>query len=391
MSVATRLALLAATAAALITVVAVPAGRSSHGAVRDKSPAWSPDGTLIAFAKSGDDFEEIWVTRTDGTDHRKLSPDNARETQPAWSPDGRRIAFASFSAGNWDVYVMDADGSNRTSVISSSSNDTAPTWSPDGSQLAYQRADDFAGPAEIRAVRADGSGDRTLTSRARNVTPSWSPDGNRIVFTSTRDGNRELYVMNADGSGVRRLTATPDRREDDPSWSPDGARIAFAAGDDVRRDIYVVDAEGSDERRLTRLAKPVWWPRWSPDGARLVFFDFPYPSATIYLVNADGLGLTTLFGRLGFVRLTVTPKRPIAGRAVTVALTVAGAGAGSQVACRATLAGHPLAPVARSFSGGRARCVWRPPRSAKGKLVRGSIAVSDRGARVAGAFLFRVR
>lgn len=369
-------------------LVAVPAALSSHGAVRDKGPAWSPDGTLIAFTKAGNDFDEIWVARPDGTSHRKLTAAGARDTQASWSPDGRRIAFTSMLAGNWEIHVMDADGGNRMRLTSHPLHDTAPGWSPDGSQIAYQRGDEAGTSSEIRVMRADGSGDRVLAMGARNAAPSWSPDGSRVVFSSTRDGNWELYAMSADGSAVRRLTATPDRREDNPSWSPDGTRIAFAAGDDVRRDIYVVDADGSNERRLTRLARPVWDPKWSPDSGRIAFFEFPFPRATIYLVNADGSGLTPLFGRLAFGWLTVT--KPTAGRPFSAILRVTGGGADVSVTCRASIAGRTLRLTANAFSSGQARCRWAVPRGAKGKRVVGSIAAAERGSRVARTFAVRV-
>lgn len=362
----------------------VPAAQSSHGGTRDKGPSWSPDGTLIVFTKAGNDFDEIWVTKPDGTGHRRLTPAGGRDTQPAWSPDGRRIAFTSRVGGNWEIHVMDADGGNRARLTSHTSHDTAPAWSPDGSMIVYQRGQEEGRGSEIRVMSADGSADRTLTAGPRTENPSWSPDGTRIAFQSTRDGNIELYVVNADGSNIRRLTSTPDRREDDPAWSPDGTRIAFAAGDDVRRDVYVIAPDGTGERRVTRLARPVWWPRWSPDGARLAFFDFPFPGATIYLVNADGTGLRPLFGRLVFAGLTV--PRPIAGRTFSVVLRVTGAGAEVTVTCKSR-----LRLVAKSFSAGRARCTWAVPKSAKGKRIAGSIAVSERGAGVRRSFAARVR
>lgn len=377
---------------AAVGIATVPAALSSHGATRDKNPAWSPDGKLIAF-NTGEAPEQIWVARPDGTGHRKLSRGGAPDLQAAWSPDGRRIAFASMPAGSWDIYVMDADGGNRTRVLTSPSNDTAPAWSPDGSRLAYQRGDEERASSEIRIVDADGSRDRRLISGARNESPAWSPDGARIAFQSTRDGATfDLYVMNADGSGVRRLTATPSRREDKPSWSPDGTRVAFAAGTDHRpRDIYVVDADGSNERRLTRRGQPVWGPSWSPDGKRIAFFEFPFPGATIYLMNADGSRLTKLFGRLGFAGLTITPKAPLAGRPFSAALRVTGSGGEGSVTCRASVAQTVLRLATKTLSSARALCTWPLPPRARGKRLTGSIAVSERGSRVVRAFSLTVR
>lgn len=374
-----------------LAAVAVPAALSSHGAARDKNPAWSPDGALIAF-NTGASPEQIWTARPDGTGHRRISRGGVPDVQPAWSRDGRRIAFASMPAGSWDVYVADADGSNRVPVVTSPSDDTAPAWSPDGSQIAYQRADDSGRSSEIRVVNADGSGDRRLTSGGRNEAPSWSPDGARIAFSSSRAGNLDLYVMDADGTDVRRLTATPARREDEPVWSPDGEEIAFAAGSDhVPRDVYVIAADGSGERRVTRLGRSIWHPSWSPDGARIAFFEFPFPSAAIHLVNADGSGLTRLFGRLAFAGLALAPSPPLAGRTFSATLRVTGSGTGVTVSCRASAAGRALRLLSTRFASGRARCTWAVPRSAKGKRLAGTIAAAERGSRVVRRFSLSVR
>jgi len=213
---------------------------------------WSPDAKRIAYAAKhadGSDAPRIYVTNADGSGVRALTspgiPDN-----PAWSPDGSRIAFVSIPSflDQGNVFVMSADGSDQRQLTHKTLT-TALAWSPDGQRIAFQ---DYR---TISVVDADGSDLRRLTENAQSggnfVGPRWSPDGTRIAFVG--QGNR-VYVMSADGSAQRPITKEMFVL-DGLSWSPDGKKLAYVA---VRlgisgageQDIHVVNANGSGDRRL---------------------------------------------------------------------------------------------------------------------------------------------
>ncbi len=78
----------------------------------DFQPAWSPDGTKIAYAINYGGDQEVYVMDADGSNQTNLTDNEAHEAAPAWSPDGTKIAFRSFRDGNGEIYVMDADGGN---------------------------------------------------------------------------------------------------------------------------------------------------------------------------------------------------------------------------------------------------------------------------------------
>lgn len=104
-------------------------------AIPYEPPAWSPDGSKIAFVSSGDDAD-IWVTNSDGTGSpSRLTQSAGNESSPAWSPDGSQIAFLSDRFQDElvnDVWVMDADGSDETRLTRGPKNETAPLWQPLG-------------------------------------------------------------------------------------------------------------------------------------------------------------------------------------------------------------------------------------------------------------------
>ena len=258
-----------------VVTVAPALTRLTNNPAWDVGPAWSPDGTRIAFTSRRDGSSSIYVMDADGSDVERLTSNTAWDDEPAWSPDGTRIAFSSYYLYiNLDIYVMDADGSDVERLTNNSARDYEPAWSPDGTRIAFtSNRDGNYGNLDIYVMDADGSDVERLTNHSGlDYEPAWSPDGTRIAFTSRRDGNWEIYVMDADGSDVERLT-NYGAIDVDPAWSPDGTRIAFWSNrGDGNLDIYVMDADGSDVERLTNHTADDLVPAWSPDGTRIAFY-----------------------------------------------------------------------------------------------------------------------
>jgi Tol biopolymer transport system component len=229
------------------------------------SPAWSPDGSRIAFHSDRDGNMEIYVMEADGSNPTRLTRGPSNDMEPAWSPDGSRIAFESWRDGTSNIYVMDADGSNQTKLTPSGA--SSPAWSPDGRRIAFQLG--RYGPPSIYVMDADGSNLKGLTGSGA-WSPAWSPDGRRIAFEAWGDGNTDIYLRDADGSNPTRLTQN-EVFDWSPAWSPDGSRIAFHSDRDGAGEIYAMDVDGSNQTRLTRDLAGDMEPAWSPDGGRIAF------------------------------------------------------------------------------------------------------------------------
>jgi Tol biopolymer transport system component len=232
----------------------------------DAAPAWSPDGSRIAFESLSDGRRSIWVMDATGERLRRLTDARGADSSPAWSPDGHLIAFMSDRDGDLEVYVTTADGSDVRRLTTQPGVDGYPTWSPDGGRIAF--VSDRDGAPRVWTMAADGSGPvRFLDEPAVPHRPSFSPDGRRLAFTADRDGNPEIYVVNIDGTGLTRLTETA-RADGEAAFSPDGTRIAFASDRDGTPAVYVMAADGTGVRKLT-TGPPAFTPAWSPDGRQL--------------------------------------------------------------------------------------------------------------------------
>ncbi len=249
------------------------------------SPSPGGGGTAsfeLAFARGGD----IWTIGADGKRARLLL---RAASAPAWSPDGTRLAFVSSRSGDEEIYVAKADGTDVTRLTKLRGPDLSPAWSSDGRRLSWSRN------AEIWTMTASGTAKHRLVAKAQvwheHHSPAWHRSA--LVYSSTRVSafNTELFRAPA-----KRLTFTRGSEGvlgDDsmPDFSPDGRRIVFTSNRDQQAEIYVMNANGSGQKRLTRRAGDDWAPDFSPDGKRIAFTQLP---GTIWTMNADGTALKKL-------------------------------------------------------------------------------------------------
>lgn len=245
------------------------------------APAWSPDGTRVAFERlvtvgqlqPQTHWGGIYVMSADGSGVNRLTPDpriseERHQRDPVWSADGTTIAFSecwseSLDGMGFDLWVMDPDGTDQDVLIDWMSEEIfggsyfAPAYSPDGFRIAYAASPQYPMPMsifwpDIAVANADGTSPVLLgISAAGQLSagrPTWSPDGTKIAFEARyllpAETDYEICVVDADGTDLRRLT-TNAFNDEFPAWSPDGTKIAFASDRDGDYEIYVMNADGT--------------------------------------------------------------------------------------------------------------------------------------------------
>ena len=261
------------------------------------SPGWSPDGKKIVAAYYADttlglppNLHVIDVATGEVealTHHPQDGIQPARLAYPDWSPDGTTIVYAQTGDGlgrMWDVVTIGADGSQpgQKLPIVQGYSASHPSWAPDGARILYSlvKADPIVNlPLDnwgIWIVGVDGAGARQVTT-AYVGSSNWSSDGTRIVHDRGSCLDSDIYVMRADGSSSTKITH--DGTSGTPDWSPDDSQIVYMRCPQQRtNEVWVVNADGSNARKLADGGTPIWQP--------VALLPRPVPSPTAPLPSA---------------------------------------------------------------------------------------------------------
>jgi Tol biopolymer transport system component len=224
-------------------------------------PALSPDGNIVVYCGviKPDQPGRQLIEVKPGTHEQSQLTNLAKEAcDPAWSPDGSKIAFNTESSQGGVVAVLDLDGSKTLAI----SPGARPRWSPDGKKLVFLRWPEVAGgPNSIWIVNADGTGLKKV-SDIHGLLPSasWGEDGASIIFTNEDQHRSAIFRIQLDGSNLEKIAGDKNFDMYFPSISPDGKELAVIADSDKAPTLTLIDLNTRKSRVLCKALRAsfVW-------------------------------------------------------------------------------------------------------------------------------------
>lgn len=270
----------------------------------DYNPAFSPDGSKIAFVRSTEGYvRDIYVMSSTGGDPKQITFDQRQVSSLAWSADSSNIVFSSDRGGKFSLWRIPAKGGDPERLPVGGEDAFTPAIAARGNHLAYaQRSAKWSIlQIDLRSTASPKPVVKLLSSTQQDSAPQYSPNGSRIAFQSWRSGNQEIWTCLSDGSQLVKLTNFGGPLTGSPSWSPDGQQIAFDSRTGGHSHIYVVGVNGGTPRPVTDGAFNDIVPSWSRDGRWLYFGSNRSGSWQIWRVAASGGEPEQLTSLGGFV------------------------------------------------------------------------------------------
>lgn len=242
--------------------------------------------TRITYVmKRSNTRHELHVADADGFGAQTVLASNEPIISPAWSPDGTRLAYVSFERKKPIVYVQSLTSGQRTAVANFVGSNSAPSWSPDGRRLAVTLTKD--GGSQIYVVPAGGGGATRLTnSPGIDTEANWSPDGQWIIFTSDRGGTPQIYRMPASGGQAQRLTFEGTYNVS-PRHSPDGKSFTFVHREGSKFSVAIQDFATRQMQLLTEGGVDES-PSFAPNGRMILYASEVRGRGILAAVSSDG-------------------------------------------------------------------------------------------------------
>lgn len=248
------------------------------------SPAWSPDGSWIAFAMAGD----IWRMPAGGGTAEQLTRGPWYHFEPSWSPDGSRIVMTVETGDGLDIAVLDVEGGEVTALVEGGGVDVQPSWSPDGRYVYFATAG--RGMDIHRIEVATGAREAVIDGPGSQYQPRVSRQGVLAYMApaSGMSGSGGIWTRAPDGGAPVLVRAEETAYRARPDWLPDGSGLVYVSDDAGSNDLVLIGGGGGNPLRLTGGLSHELTPRVSPDGGEIAFVSNEEGGTRLHVMAVSG-------------------------------------------------------------------------------------------------------
>lgn len=225
------------------------------------SPAWSPDGSQLAYVSFEGGQAEIFTHNIRTGVRKSRSKFNGLNGSPAWSPDGKKLVMTLSKDGNPDIYILNLASNKLQRVTSHWSIDTEAVWLPDGKSIVYTSSRSGKPQLYRQSVSGKSKPERLTYEGGYNASASVSADGKSVAYVHGEGNIYRIAVLELSTKSSRILTDGP--LDESPVYAPNNSMILFASQEKKQAVLSAVSVDGRQKQRLAFSDGEVREPSWA--------------------------------------------------------------------------------------------------------------------------------